>query len=230
MNPCTRLCRPLPRLSATPPQHRGPVMPSGRRDSNPRPSPWQGDALPAALRPRCACSCRPTRHSSRPRFSGPLAAVAMMTPCRPPGLQDSGFPTWFRCPMTLRIWTVVVAGSCSCPMTAYRCSASSLNGAVRSHTAIGTVGQSVNGTRRCPKRNIAPPSKPLAQRSPRALCIRRIFAGSFLPRVPRRASSGCFHGFCRETRRLTQRSLMCPKSGCMWHLRHPNSSFDVPTG
>ena len=24
---------------------------SGRRDSNPRPSPWQGDALPAALRP-----------------------------------------------------------------------------------------------------------------------------------------------------------------------------------
>src|SRR5688572_2252900 len=29
---------------------RGP--PSGRRDSNPRPSPWQGDALPAALRPR----------------------------------------------------------------------------------------------------------------------------------------------------------------------------------
>src|SRR2546430_14364430 len=25
--------------------------PSGRRDSNPRPSPWQGDALPAALRP-----------------------------------------------------------------------------------------------------------------------------------------------------------------------------------
>ena len=25
---------------------------SGRRDSNPRPPPWQGDALPAALRPR----------------------------------------------------------------------------------------------------------------------------------------------------------------------------------
>jgi hypothetical protein len=25
---------------------------SGRRDSNPRPSPWQGDALPAELRPR----------------------------------------------------------------------------------------------------------------------------------------------------------------------------------
>ena len=27
------------------------TSPSGRRDSNPRPSPWQGDALPAALRP-----------------------------------------------------------------------------------------------------------------------------------------------------------------------------------
>jgi hypothetical protein len=26
---------------------------SGRRDSNPRPSPWQGDALPAEPRPRC---------------------------------------------------------------------------------------------------------------------------------------------------------------------------------
>src|SRR5262245_38275617 len=28
--------------------------PSGRRDSNPRPSPWQGDALPTALRPHAA--------------------------------------------------------------------------------------------------------------------------------------------------------------------------------
>ena len=27
---------------------------SGRRDSNPRPSPWQGDALPTALRPRAS--------------------------------------------------------------------------------------------------------------------------------------------------------------------------------
>ena len=27
-------------------------VPSGRRDSNPRPSPWQGDALPAELRPQ----------------------------------------------------------------------------------------------------------------------------------------------------------------------------------
>src|SRR5262245_2663311 len=52
LNPCTPLCRPFPRLSATPPRchHRRPS--SGRRDSNPRPSPWQGDALPTALRPR----------------------------------------------------------------------------------------------------------------------------------------------------------------------------------
>ena len=35
-------CRPLPCLLATPPYYRW----SGRRDLNPRPSPWQGDALP----------------------------------------------------------------------------------------------------------------------------------------------------------------------------------------
>src|ERR1700709_957977 len=28
------------------------LAPSGRRDSNPRPSPWQGDALPAEPRPQ----------------------------------------------------------------------------------------------------------------------------------------------------------------------------------
>src|SRR5215469_10901265 len=45
--------------SATPPQARASpaancriaAPPSGRRDSNPRPSPWQGDALPAEPRP-----------------------------------------------------------------------------------------------------------------------------------------------------------------------------------
>jgi hypothetical protein len=37
--------------SATPPQGRQ-KTPSGRRDSNPRPSPWQGDALPTEPRPR----------------------------------------------------------------------------------------------------------------------------------------------------------------------------------
>ncbi len=30
------------------------LNPSGRRGSNPRPEPWQGSALPAALRPRIA--------------------------------------------------------------------------------------------------------------------------------------------------------------------------------
>ena len=71
LNPCTRICSPLPRLSATPPWGvRLPLVdwrtllpkgwarlaPSGRRDSNPRPSPWQGDALPTEPRPRCAIS------------------------------------------------------------------------------------------------------------------------------------------------------------------------------
>ena len=28
------------------------ISPSGRRGSNPRPEPWQGSALPTALRPR----------------------------------------------------------------------------------------------------------------------------------------------------------------------------------
>src|SRR6476619_8277496 len=43
----TRVSRPAP-------------LPSGRRDSNPRPAPWQGDALPTALRP----------HLLPPPFSG----------------------------------------------------------------------------------------------------------------------------------------------------------------
>ena len=34
------------------PRARRPAPPSGRRDSNPRPSPWQGDALPTEPRPR----------------------------------------------------------------------------------------------------------------------------------------------------------------------------------
>ena len=38
------------------------ASPSGRRDSNPRPSPWQGDALPAALRPLVSQgACTPWR-------------------------------------------------------------------------------------------------------------------------------------------------------------------------
>src|SRR5256886_10744386 len=38
--------------------------PSGRRDSNPRPSPWQGDALPAALRPHATQATRATEENS----------------------------------------------------------------------------------------------------------------------------------------------------------------------
>ena len=55
------------RCLTTRPPHRGPdpwrtgsqisttrsITASGRRESNPRPSPWQGDALPAELRPHC---------------------------------------------------------------------------------------------------------------------------------------------------------------------------------
>src|SRR5262245_58391475 len=37
---------------------RCPAPPSGRRDSNPRPSPWQGDALPAEPRPHAPADAR----------------------------------------------------------------------------------------------------------------------------------------------------------------------------
>ncbi len=78
-NPCTGLCRPLPKplghsatVAARPApdkaaarrlamdsENRGLVLrcsasPSGRRDSNPRPSPWQGDALPTEPRPHAS--------------------------------------------------------------------------------------------------------------------------------------------------------------------------------
>jgi hypothetical protein len=77
-NPCTGLCRPLPKplghsavgasfgAAVMPPcEGRHPTQaapPSGRRDSNPRPSPWQGDALPAEPRPH-----------ADPRYLGPSA-------------------------------------------------------------------------------------------------------------------------------------------------------------
>ena len=90
LNPCTRICSPLPRLSATPPVRPGLVAagtrptPSGRRDSNPRPSPWQGDALPTEPRPRafrdpsgpwCACNDNnpPTGQANRARRAAALA-------------------------------------------------------------------------------------------------------------------------------------------------------------
>ena len=88
-NPCIRLCRPLPRLSATPPSRlvttpeRGarPVKspPSGRRDSNPRPSPWQGDALPTEPRPHAS-------HQVTPAFG----ASQTLTDARRPSPTGSG--------------------------------------------------------------------------------------------------------------------------------------------
>ena len=50
---------------------------SGRRDSNPRPSPWQGDALPTALRPLAS---RPWR-AARP---GNCIRTCRCAPNRPP--------------------------------------------------------------------------------------------------------------------------------------------------
>ena len=47
-----------------------PVPPSGRRDSNPRPQPWQGCALPAALRPHWCCSGVPPSVTRRLPFTG----------------------------------------------------------------------------------------------------------------------------------------------------------------
>jgi hypothetical protein len=72
-NPCTGLCRPLPKPlghSAQPSASEARIggsecslaeghravnaASSGRRDSNPRPSPWQGDALPTEPRPHAS--------------------------------------------------------------------------------------------------------------------------------------------------------------------------------
>jgi hypothetical protein len=57
---------------------------SGRRDSNPRPSPWQGDALPTALRPRAATVTPATDvNSSRVRRRVPNRPPARRMPGRP---------------------------------------------------------------------------------------------------------------------------------------------------
>ncbi len=57
-NPGRGFCRPLPHHSATSPRPQSAMggrnrPSSGRPDSNRRPQPWQGCALPAELRPRC---------------------------------------------------------------------------------------------------------------------------------------------------------------------------------
>ena len=50
-----------------------PSSESGRRDSNSRPQPWQGCALPTELLPRVGPDCRPSRRSltGRRRLSDP---------------------------------------------------------------------------------------------------------------------------------------------------------------
>ena len=70
----TRVSRPAP-------------LPSGRRDSNPRPSPWQGDALPTALRPHDplpfparARQLYPTRCTPSKRGNIPLMSATLWRP------------------------------------------------------------------------------------------------------------------------------------------------------
>ncbi len=70
LNPCRRLCRPLPRLSATPPQEACGLEPqSGQPGSNRRPQPWQGCALPTELCPHTTAPLPVRRHG---RLSQPL--------------------------------------------------------------------------------------------------------------------------------------------------------------
>src|SRR4051794_30926136 len=48
---------------------------SGRRDSNPRPSPWQGDALPAEPRPRARETSQSGSHDSRSLWHDPVMSA-----------------------------------------------------------------------------------------------------------------------------------------------------------
>ena len=61
LNPCSGICSPEPRLSAIRPSFTPAIKStfylnywSGRPGSNRRPEPWQGSALPTALRPHIA--------------------------------------------------------------------------------------------------------------------------------------------------------------------------------
>ena len=115
-NPCTGLCRPLPKPlghSAA----RASETPSGRRDSNPRPSPWQGDALPAEPRPHapgCEENCSRSRRScklqtSRCLPSGPakrLGPSARRAPLRQvqPGPDHGRRPDVGSCRSCGRSW------------------------------------------------------------------------------------------------------------------------------
>src|SRR6476619_7570964 len=64
---------------------------SGRRDSNPRPSPWQGDALPTEPLPLGAARRRDVGAESQSRtgdtaiFSRVLYQLSYLGPASPPG-------------------------------------------------------------------------------------------------------------------------------------------------
>src|SRR5690554_6020445 len=65
---------------------RGIVPPSGRRDSNPRPSPWQGDALPTEPRPRDVVSdVAPETLTERSRDRPTRSTASRVTSVRWPG-------------------------------------------------------------------------------------------------------------------------------------------------
>jgi hypothetical protein len=73
---------------------------SGRRDSNPRPSPWQGDALPTALRPLASRPGRAARpgnciRTSRRAPNGPYVSEFRRRSAR---AKPGGYPTprWAR--------------------------------------------------------------------------------------------------------------------------------------
>ena len=88
----TRVSRPAP-------------LPSGRRDSNPRPSPWQGDALPTALRPHDplpfparARQLYPTRCMPSKRGNIPVMSASCRDRVPPAPSHPNGCPTprWAR--------------------------------------------------------------------------------------------------------------------------------------
>ena len=109
--------------------------PSGRRDSNPRPSPWQGDALTTALRPRCvspgsqlfpgwgssapADSLRPGQMLPAQRDVGNPREPPVrfeLTPSRLPNGRSTAGATgaWSRPPVPTRISRLTRPGSQSC--------------------------------------------------------------------------------------------------------------------
>ncbi len=194
-NPRTGLCRPLPKplghaavwvgrpRKASPGIRRGGAS-SGRRDSNPRPSPWQGDALPAALRPQSASNSRTGDDSIRCVNSDPnrLPAQPIRSTAHRP-----------RPPVPLGVPLLSITWSAS----ARRCSSLGLRGhprlgIVASHPALRealqarlTVGDDHHD--RVEARPVRPSRRATARRTPRPRPGRRDPASS-ATRAPTR---GC---------------------------------------